>query len=238
MAFSAAFLPSRLCMARVGPRGAAGEDVSSRYVTCLLWMYVPSRSLWGHGVGWGRPSSEVRPGSGSLLMARGPVASPPAPPTLASSRQVFQASIPTAGFSRLFLFWAQHGQIFGDKPTQQPVGNLGAERASRNERPAGRREECQGGSLITGLSVLISHGAWAQTCLRPFTRHWGPDPRGPPSPGHHREIQPKWGREEHMGGGGSWRLVGETRGNRSSREPMKAVRTARGLPCPPRMRGL
>lgn len=156
--------------------------MSSRYVTCLLWMYVPSRSLWGHGVGWGRPSSEVRPGSGSLLMARGPVASPPAPPTLASSRQVFQASIPTAGFSRLFLFWAQHGQIFGDKPTQQPVGNLGAERASRNERPAGRREECQGGSLITGLSVLISHGAWAQTCLRPFTRHWGPDPRGSPLP--------------------------------------------------------
>lgn len=47
-----------------------------------------------------------------------------------------------------------------------------------------------------------------------------------------------WGGHEHVGRGGSWRELRETLGDRSGGDPTKAMWTTRGLPCPPRMRGL
>lgn len=47
-----------------------------------------------------------------------------------------QGSILPPGVPASSPFWAQHEQICGDKPTEQPVGELGAEPARRNERPA------------------------------------------------------------------------------------------------------
>lgn len=147
------------------------------HMTRPVWIYVPSVPPWHRG-----PSrAEPHQGSQSPVTAQeSPVASQAAPerwPCSLSRPQPPQPSGTHAtalsrhrfssppfcplGFPASSLFWAQHGQICGDKSTQQPVGNVGVEQASRNERPAGRGEGCQEGSLITGLSVLISHRAWA-----------------------------------------------------------------------------
>lgn len=186
------------------PRRGRGEltvRMHSRghHVTCPVWIYVPSLPPWHGGWGWGAPhgqncaealgpQSPPRALSLPKLPPRGgPAARPglscPSRATHAAAVSGHRFSRPPSrqlGFPASSLFWARHGQICGDEPTRQPVGNVGVEQASRNERPAGRGEGCQGGSLITGLSVLISHGAWARTSLRPFTQHWGPDTRGPP----------------------------------------------------------
>lgn len=114
------------------------------------------------------------------------------------------------GFPASSPFWAQRGQTFGDKPTEQPVGELGVEQASRNEKP-GQGEGHQGRSLLTGLSVLISHGAWSETSLRPFTHYWGPDPRGLPSPRGHRQLPPS-GEAGVCEAGWGWRVVRTPRG--------------------------
>lgn len=163
-------------------------------MTGVLWTYVPSLPPWRgvpHSHCPGPAASQAAPRGG--LAAQPGLAAPPEPRASSTSRRSFsrppscQLGLPASS-----LLWTKHGQVFGDKPTQRPVGNLGVEQASRNERPAGR-EGCQGGSLIRGLSVLVSHGAWARTSLRPFTLHRGPDPRGLLLPRAPQGDSTQWG---------------------------------------------
>lgn len=58
----------------------------------------------------------------------------------ALSRVPFQASALPAGLAASPPSWAQRGQVFGDKPTEKPSGELGAEQASRNEAQGAREE--------------------------------------------------------------------------------------------------
>lgn len=176
-------------------------------MTCPVWIYDPSMPPWRGAEVWvGGSRTELHQGSWSPVTAQSPVTSQAASERWPCSRpglscpsraagtqqpvqaQVFQASLLLAGFSRLFPVPGPAWTDMWGQAHTAAAGNVGVERASRNERPAGRGEGCQGGSLITGLSVLISHGAWARTSLRPFTRHWGPDTRGPPSLGHHGRV--------------------------------------------------
>lgn len=143
-----------------------------------------------------------------------------------------QGSILPPGVPASSPFWAQHEQICGDKPTEQPVGELGAEPARRNERPAdggaGSGEAASSQASLFSSPTGSGHGpASGRSPSTGALTPGSPPPRGP------QRASTKAGCRRVRG-------VGGCTGLREGLErwgPAEAAGT-RGQPCPPGPRGL
>lgn len=158
----------------------------------------------------------------------GPVASPAARP---SHVQAVSPGLHSASwvFPPLACSGPSMDRDLGTSPHSSQWGIWGWSRQAgmRGQRAdKGAKEEALSQASLFSSPTGPGHGP---------VSGWSPGtgaltPEVPPSPGHHREIQPR--------GGGGRREVRETLGDRSGGEPTKTRRTTRGLPCPPRMQGL
>jgi hypothetical protein len=138
--------------------GAKSENEFSRQV----WLCAPSLSPWHrpHDQGYQFPVTTQHPIPFQDAPER---KTHPSSVQAAVSRLFSQVLFFQLGFPASFQCLAWHEQTCGVKATASVEGPSWSRLTGMREQRAVKSE---GESLNTGVSVLVSHGAWSQTSLR------------------------------------------------------------------------